>query len=51
MNREVKDPEDFWSGGESIVFTIDYEEVEDFIDEIKTQMEMINYQGCKLITK
>ena len=39
LNREVKDAEDFWSGGESIIFTIDYDEVEDFIDEIKTQME------------
>ena len=51
LNIEQKDPEDFWVGGDSIEFHLEFDEVEDFIEEIKAQLDMMNYTGCKLITK
>ena len=51
LNDDYKDPNSFWGGSESIQFSVEFSEVEEFIEEIKIQMDMINYTGCKLIIK
>ena len=51
LDAEEKDRDSFWAGGESVSFSLEFEEVEEFIEEIKIQMDMINFTGCKLITK
>ena len=51
LNNDYKDPNSFWGGSESIQFSVEFSEVEEFIEEIKIQMDMINYTGCKLIIK
>ena len=51
LDDSYKNPETFWGGSESIQFSVEFNEVEEFIEEIKIQMDMINYTGCKLIIK
>ena len=50
-DRRPRDPDDFWLGGEAISFSLQYDEVEEFIEELKSQMEMLHYTGCKLIIR
>lgn len=43
-----KDPNDFWLSGEEIDFAIAYDEVEDFIEELKHQLEVVHHASCSL---
>lgn len=35
LDAEEKDRDSFWAGGESVSFSLEFEEVEEFIEEIK----------------